>query len=73
VVGSFECGIETLGSIKVENFLTSCETVRFSRSALPMSKFVSVTVNPLTPDDPYRGRTAPLISEVAFYIFIQQI
>jgi len=30
-------------------------------------------VNPLTPNDPYRGRTAPLISKVAFYIFIQQI
>ena len=29
--------------------------------------------NPLTPNDPYRGRTAPLISKVAFYIFIQQI
>ena len=30
-------------------------------------------VNPLTPNDPYRGRTAPLTAEVAFYIFIQQI
>ena len=30
-------------------------------------------VNPLTPNDPYRGRTAPLTSKVAFYIFIQQI
>jgi len=29
--------------------------------------------NPLTPNDPYRGRTAPLTSKVAFYIFIQQI
>jgi hypothetical protein len=29
--------------------------------------------NPLTPNDPYRGRTAPLCSKVAFYIFIQQI
>jgi len=28
--------------------------------------------NPLTPNDPYRGRTAPLTSKVAFYIFIQQ-
>jgi len=27
----------------------------------------------LTPNDPYRGRTAPLTSKVAFYIFIQQI
>jgi len=29
--------------------------------------------NPLTPNDPYRGRTAPLTPKVAFYIFIQQI
>ena len=29
--------------------------------------------NPLTPDDDYNGRTAPLTSKVAFYIFIQQI
>ena len=28
--------------------------------------------NPLTPNDPYRGRTAPLTCKVAFYIFIQQ-
>ena len=27
----------------------------------------------LTPNDPYSGRTAPLTSRVAFYIFIQQI
>jgi len=30
-------------------------------------------VNPLAPNDPYMGRTAPLTSKVAFYIFIQQI
>ena len=29
--------------------------------------------NPLKPNDPYSGRTAPLTSKVAFYIFIQQI
>jgi len=27
----------------------------------------------LTPNDPYMGRTTPLTSKVAFYIFIQQI
>ena len=32
-----------------------------------------VLINPLTPNDPYRGRTTPLPSKVAFYIFIQQI
>ena len=31
------------------------------------------SLNPLTPNDPYRCRTAPLNSKVAFYIFIQQI
>ena len=30
-------------------------------------------IKPLKPNDPYRGRTAPLTSKVAFYIFIQQI
>ena len=30
-------------------------------------------LNPLTPNDTYNGRTAPLTSKVAFYIFIQQI
>ena len=30
-------------------------------------------VNPLTPNGHYSGRTAPLTSEVAFYIFIQLI
>ena len=30
-------------------------------------------INPLTPNDPYRGCTAMLTSKVAFYIFIQQI
>ena len=29
--------------------------------------------NPLTPNDPYSGRTAPLTSKVTFYIFIEQI
>jgi len=27
----------------------------------------------LTPNDPFRGRTAPLTSKVSFYVFIQQI
>jgi len=27
--------------------------------------------NPMKPNDPYRGLTAPLTSTVAFYIFIQ--
>ena len=35
--------------------------------------YSAIFVNPLTPNNPYRGRTAPLTSKVAFYIFIQQI
>ena len=30
-------------------------------------------ISPLTPNDPYSGRTAPLTSKVAFCVFIQQI
>jgi hypothetical protein len=37
------------------------------------ARFHHVVINPLTPNDPYRGRTAPLTSKVAFYVFIQQI
>jgi len=29
-------------------------------------------INPLTPNDPYRSRTAPLTSKVAFYQTQQQ-
>ena len=29
-------------------------------------------INPLTPNDPYRGRTAPLTSKVTFYIFFSK-
>jgi len=31
------------------------------------------TLNPLTPNDHYSGRTTSLTSKVSFYIFIQQI
>jgi len=34
---------------------------------------VGILMNPLTPNVNYNGRTAPLTSKVAFYIFIQQI
>jgi len=33
----------------------------------------NVHINLLTPNVNYSGRTAPLISKVSFYIFIQQI
>ena len=31
-----------------------------------------IYINPLKPNDAYMGRTAPLTSKIAFYIFIQQ-
>ena len=34
--------------------------------------YVMLLLNPLTPNDPYRGRAAPLTSKVAFYLFIQK-
>jgi len=34
---------------------------------------ILVIINPLTPNNPYRGSTAPLTSKVAFSVFIQQI
>ena len=36
-------------------------------------QIIIMFINPLTPNDRYSGRTAPLTSKVAFYIFIQQI
>jgi hypothetical protein len=38
-----------------------------------MGPAIAGRLNPLTPNDHYSGRTAPLTSKVAFYIFIQQI
>ena len=43
------------------------------RSVICPTSFFFNVINPLTPNDPYRGRTAPLTSKVSFYIFIQQI
>ena len=34
---------------------------------------IKLFINPLTPNDPCSGHTAPLTSKLAFYIFIQQI
>jgi hypothetical protein len=39
----------------------------------PVHTHTPCSFNPLTHNDPYSGRTAPLTSKVAFYIFIQQI
>ena len=40
---------------------------------LSKSYYKCPPINPLKPNDPYSGRTAPLTSKVALYIFIQQI
>ena len=32
--------------------------------------FAHIMLKPLTPNDPYSGRTAPLTSKVTFYVFI---
>jgi hypothetical protein len=42
-------------------------------NSLEVWRVSETDLNPLTPNDPYRGRTAPLTSKVAFYTFIQQI
>jgi len=41
--------------------------------ARPSSNFPKIHLNLLAPNVNYSGRTAPLTSKVAFYIFIQQI
>ena len=47
---------------------------QWADSAGPSGKvFRIVSINLLTPNVNYSGRTAPLFSKVAFYIFIQQI
>jgi len=38
-----------------------------------MGQLLGQRFNLLTPNVNYSGRTAPLISKVAFYVFIQQI
>jgi len=39
----------------------------------PSGTILREMINPLTPNDHYSGRTAPLTSKVALYIFIQHI
>jgi hypothetical protein len=47
--------------------------LRLNAHAPKILNISEVRLNPLKPNDPYRGRNAPLTSKVAFYIFIQQI
>ena len=64
--------IHTTNAKKSYFSMTSFSTVKYMREKCDCCS-VNVRVNPLTPNDPYKGRTAPLTSKVAFYIFIQEI
>jgi len=46
---------------------------QFVPSSTETGRMTFTVFNLLTPNDPYSGRTAPLTSKVAFYIFIEQI
>jgi len=59
------------GRARGAGWIGSCDP-EFVYRQFPSNVRFSV-LNPLTPNDSYRGRTAPLTSKVAFYIFIQQI
>ena len=61
-----------ISTIKKEQQFNDYET---QNSVAFSVRFLSATVliNLLTPNVNYSGRTAPLTSKVAFYIFIQQI
>jgi len=50
---------------------TTC--TNYDNAAKHLGKSLNITINLLTPNVNYSGRTAPLTSKVAFYIFIQQI
>jgi len=53
-------------------YSTVARTTNYSFQIASVLEFMSL-FNSMTPNDYYRGRTAPLTSKVAFYIFIQQI
>ena len=54
--------------------LTFCSLKALHQNSINFSVVTQAShLNPLTHNEPYRGRTAPLTSKVAFYIFIQQI
>ena len=60
---------ELKGRLKSGN--ACCHSVKNLLSSSLLSK--NLKINLLTPNVNYSGRTAPLTSKVAFYIFIQQI
>jgi len=64
-----------LQDIPIDHSVVLSGTVMSQRVLIlhQMSRLVGRIINILTPNVNYSGRTAPLTSKVAFYIFIQQI
>jgi len=60
-------------TIANKNYSQSFFFLNNLHNALPGAKVGVKQINLLTPNVDYSGRTAPLTSNVAFYIFIQQI
>jgi len=50
-----------------------CSDILTKKSTQSEHRVEFFNINLLTPNVNYSGRTAPLTSEVSFYIFIQQI
>ena len=57
----------------ITSYTTYGDDLRFCPYTLNKQRLAAVKLKRLTPNDPYRGRTAPLTSKAAFYKFIQQI
>jgi len=55
------------------SFCLQADITRKFYQILSNNNVIKFSLNPLTPNNHYSGRTAPLSSKVAFYIFIQQI
>ena len=71
---SEQTAIISLYSINRLVCITETESVYCAVRTVTLNMYGLIfAFNPLTPNDPFRGRTAPQTSEVTFYIFIQQI
>ena len=65
---SISCFLTSLFLTYLIAYILSCLLTHFS-----LLSVLNFLFNLLTPNVNYSGRTAPLTSKVAFYIFIQQI
>ena len=65
----------SIAGFDVSHALHLCFIMTFVKitTFLAAACFCNHCINPLTPNDHCSGRTAPLTSKVALYIFIQQI